>query len=1330
MQRFLRLLFVSLLVVAPLRLQAASYLFVFDGDSPTATVYDAQSLERLASPAVGRRAGYAFAVADPADVRRIEKFYVVSEGSIAILNADFSVRGNLFLPEPLAGGSNAAALSPDGRHLLAAAGNSVYVIDTSTDTIAATLEPGFTPTLVVALPGSERAYVASTESTYLRVIDLTSGELLDTIAELPEAPTAMAASPNGSKVYAASPGALYDLNQLTENFFQSIEELKKAHQEETSFTLANASANVGQASDLKNVAPSPVRNQRLTIDRLLLSNQDQLLLRVGDGFLRTRFAPASPFLEFRDPASGNPFAPTQIAAVAASPDGATMFLATRDEPRLIKSDSSCTVQQKAVDLAEAPVAMALVGGPIEQQNCTMAKGGDGQVIVENTAFFLTIGDSSTATGGVQGNVTTSLPSVVSCDRFLISGPTTFVCRAFEVDGLTDVEISVTSFLGCAIYHIKVAPQGSTVDGLTKLYGDGISILKGSTFQLLAEARTGGTPQGDLLLNVATSPPGAAVCPATAPTSLNGVATINCTAGNVTENTEVEIQVTDAGNPSRTVTYGVTVLAAGNPSSGLNKVSTDPRRVSTESTFDLRAQAFSGTTPQSGLVLTVSPDSTFLTCDAQATTDEQGLAEISCTAAKVITETQVRVTVGDGTRSIVFLVNILPSGSLVNGLSKVSGDNQYVPRGSNFLLPLTVQAVNENGPQKGLILKVTPNPANSLFCPTSLLTDDNGTAAFHCSAAIVASPTFVTINVTDNSTPPRSLPEPFKATILPASPGVASDVVLLSAETVEGGVGDTIADGVRVRAISPLGGPAQGAIVYFSSSDDLSFNPPVGLTDVNGEISTAVTFGCPKLNTGIINISLQPDSPTRTVNYHAVRGSLAALTKERGDNQNGGAGLILGQALLVLAGDACSNGIPAQPVTWTVAPSDAAELVAPVSQATDNAGHASTRVRLANRSGPFTISAAIEGYTAVFNLNTTAVASRLEVSSGNNQTLGLNQASTQPLVAQVLSDSGVGVHGVNVTFNVISGSGMVSPPSAITDSQGLATATVTAGNVVGPIVVEATAVIQNQSRTVQFTVNAVGRIPEVSLVGFVNGASFQQGWVPGSTGTIFGVGLMEGVDGVALPSPNVSAALSAPGSAQAAGIWPLEFHGVTVTVNGIRAPILGLANINGQEQINIQVPFGIPAPGSVPVVLTNNGSSTTISGVLIAALQPAVFQVAVEGGSYAAALHADYSLVTPSNPVHPGDVVQLYLTGLGATSPVVPTNAVGPVPLARTVNNPVVGIDGVGQAVVENTAFYAPGLVTVYQINFVVGNGVQSGNRELNVALGGAGSPKVLLPVQH
>jgi uncharacterized protein (TIGR03437 family) len=854
-------------------------------------------------------------------------------------------------------------------------------------------------------------------------------------------------------------------------------------------------------------------------------------------------------------------------------------------------------------------------------------------------------------------------------------------------------------------------------------------LRNTAFQLLVEARSSGNPQNGLVLNIAPTPGSpTVVCPAMVTTSSNGVATINCSAGNVSANTPAQVKVTDSTNASRNVTFDITVLAAGNPSTGLNKVSADPRTVASGQEFALVAEAFSGTTPQSGLVLTASPNSTLLNCDAQATTDASGRASINCEAEQVVANTQVNVTVGDGTRSVVFIVNIVPTGSLVDGISIVSGNNQFVPRLSAFPLPLVVRAVKDGAPQQGVRLNVAANPFGIIFCSASILTDENGVGSFSCSANNVTLPNFVTVNVSDTSTPPRSLAEPFRATILPGTPGIATDFEILSPLTVEGGVGTTVEAGVRIRATN-ASGITPGAIIYFFSSEDLSFNPPAGITDVNGELSTDVTFGCPTRNMGVINIGLEPTVAHRTVNYRAVQGPLVALTKLGGDNQSGAAGLTLNQALLLRAGDACNNGIPRLPVTWTVNPPEAAELVAPISQMTDNSGRASTRVMLHGRSGPFTVSAAIEGFNAVFNLTGTATANRIVLSSGNNQSVALGQTTQQPLVVQLLSDNNVGVNGVNVNFNVISGSGTVSPPTATTDGQGLAATTVTAGNIFGPIVVEASALVQNQNQTVRFTVNTVGRTPAVTLLGFVGGADFRQGWVSGSTGSIFGVGLMEGVDGVALPAPNIAAALSPQGPAQAGGVWPTEFRGVSVTVNGIRAPILGLANVNGQEQINIQVPFGIAA-GAIPVVLNNNGSSTTISGVQVAAVQPGIFEVSVEGGRFAAALHADYSLITPSNPARPGEVVQLFLTGLGATNPAVATNAVGPVPLARTVQAPTVGIDGVGQAVVESSAFYAPGLVSVYQINFVVGADTQTGNRNLNMAIGGANSQTVLLPVQR
>ncbi len=249
------------------------------------------------------------------------------------------------------------------------------------------------------------------------------------------------------------------------------------------------------------------------------------------------------------------------------------------------------------------------------------------------------------------------------------------------------------------------------------------------------------------------------------------------------------------------------------------------------------------------------------------------------------------------------------------------------------------------------------------------------------------------------------------------------------------------------------------------------------------------------------------------------------------------------------------------------------------------------------------------------------------------------------------------------------------------------------------------------KNVSFTINTIGRLPQVTALGFVNAASFRQGWVPGSAGSIFGVGLTEGVDGEVLPQVFP---------------FPTILRGVRVRINGIEAPILALANVNGQEQINVQVPFGLTAPGTATVRIENNGAESTIAGVPLLAVQPGIFENSRNGVRIAAALHADFSLVEPSHPARPNEVILLFLTGLGITDPAVGTNVPGPAPPPRSVISPVVGIDDEGVEVLGS--FYAPNLISAYQINFRVPQDVQLGNRKLSVVSGGVASQDTLLSI--
>jgi len=310
---------------------------------------------------------------------------------------------------------------------------------------------------------------------------------------------------------------------------------------------------------------------------------------------------------------------------------------------------------------------------------------------------------------------------------------------------------------------------------------------------------------------------------------------------------------------------------------------------------------------------------------------------------------------------------------------------------------------------------------------------------------------------------------------------------------------------------------------------------------------------------------------------------------------------------------------------------------------------------------------------------------------------------------VLSEQSQPVAGVNVSFTVTSGDGTVEEQDGSTDSNGLARATIGAGAALGPITVQATSL--GQSLT--FTLSVIGSVPILTTDGFVNAASFRPGLSPGSAASVFAQNITGDVQGILVAPYNPNTG------------FPTALEGVRVIVNGVPAPILAIINVNGQEQLNIQVPFETTG-NFATVTVENNGSSATIPNVPVFNPQPSVFEVSVEGGVFAAALHLDFSLVTPSNPARPGETIQIFLTGMGRLTPPVGTNTEGPIPPAFTAVTPEVTVDGTLQTVVGS--FYAPQLISVYQINVTLVETSAVGNRAMQVTLSGVGSKIVLLPM--
>jgi len=145
--------------------------------------------------------------------------------------------------------------------------------------------------------------------------------------------------------------------------------------------------------------------------------------------------------------------------------------------------------------------------------------------------------------------------------------------------------------------------------------------------------------------------------------------------------------------------------------------------------------------------------------------------------------------------------------------------------------------------------------------------------------------------------------------------------------------------------------------------------------------------------------------------------------------------------------------------------------------------------------------------------------------------------------------------------------------------------------------------------------------------------------------------------------------------QASSPFPTAFNGVTVTFNGIAAPILYTSGI----QINVQVPYEISGQTQVTMLVSSQFVSPPVSESYILAVvqrQPSVFLSAsqplfdmsscngqIVSGLQPLALNADGTENSCANPAASGSVVTIFLNGLGVSSPALTTGTISPSALA-------------------------------------------------------------------
>jgi len=237
------------------------------------------------------------------------------------------------------------------------------------------------------------------------------------------------------------------------------------------------------------------------------------------------------------------------------------------------------------------------------------------------------------------------------------------------------------------------------------------------------------------------------------------------------------------------------------------------------------------------------------------------------------------------------------------------------------------------------------------------------------------------------------------------------------------------------------------------------------------------------------------------------------------------------------------------------------------------------------------------------------------------------------------------------------------------------------------------------RIVAAPVAAVSSAPTISAAGILNGASGAAGVSAGAWISIYGTNF-------------ASTTRTMASSDEVNGYVPTTLGGVSVQIDGKPAFMYFVS----PSQLNVIAPDDMNT-GSVQVTVTNSAGTSPAVTVALQAVLPGLFL----SGNYALAVRPSDGVIIngagAAAAAKPGDVLELFGTGLGRTSPAVPSGLVfsGAYQNANTVTVTIGGIS----APVSWAGLIGTGL---YQLNVTVPTSFASGSYPVIVTVAGVSSP--------
>lgn len=181
-------------------------------------------------------------------------------------------------------------------------------------------------------------------------------------------------------------------------------------------------------------------------------------------------------------------------------------------------------------------------------------------------------------------------------------------------------------------------------------------------------------------------------------------------------------------------------------------------------------------------------------------------------------------------------------------------------------------------------------------------------------------------------------------------------------------------------------------------------------------------------------------------------------------------------------------------------------------------------------------------------------------------------------------------------------------------------------------------------------------------------------------------------------------------------FPTTLDNVQVTINGSPIPLYSVTALSGnQGLVSGQVPFSLTG-ATATIAIISKGTKSNSVDVPVAATSPGVFTVPPTGIAEGAIRDLDYVIVNGSHPAKRGAYVQVYLTGLGATSPPVVEGVPAPGTSFSNANTPLQVYIGGVPVPEANIQFkgLVPTVAGLYQINVLIPAGTPAGMQPLVV----------------